>query len=306
MSYCTELSQMDRKTFLQRRKRDSFSIHFLLFVFFICIFVYGEIFAWGFQAHKLITKTAVQTLPVELRSFFLEHEAYLAEHSVDPDLWRKDDKDEAIRHYIDIDLYGNYPFKELPRSFEEAKQKFGEDTVLKRGIIPWWIVVRFDRLVSSMQSGDREAILEDAAALCHYVSDIHVPLHTIENYDGQLTGNDGIHSRFEDTMIEAHADSFKIETGQAHFIEEPLTFTFDIILDSYLLAERILRADTEAKQPGKEYHESEDYDEAYFNSLFEKLGPIAQAQMSNAAVNVGSFWYTAWVKAGKPSLPENH
>ena len=276
-------------------------ISFLLFFFH---WFHGSGYGWGFFAHKWINRRAVDALPATLRPFFERHRTFLSEHSIDPDLWRKNDPKEGVRHYIDIDMYGAYPFEELPREFAAAKKKFGAKTVNDRGIAPWWILRTFDALVRAMRAADEDSMLVYAAALGHYVSDVHMPLHTAENYDGQFTGNKGIHSRFERWMIEQYADSLKITPGEAKLIENPLAFAFEVVLDSYLLCEKLLAADTRAKLPDKTYAGRSDYDPPYYASLFRQTKEIAETQMSRAATAVASLWYSAWVKAGKPALGE--
>ena len=50
--------------------------------------------------------------------------------------------------------------------------------------------------------------LQNVGVLSHYVGDISQPLHVSENYDGQMTGNKGIHQFFETTIIK---DESKIQ-----------------------------------------------------------------------------------------------
>lgn len=259
-------------------------------------------YGWGFLAHKMINRQAVEALPAEMRPFFENHKEYLAEHAIDPDLWRKDDPNEGVRHYIDIDMYGPYPFLELPRFYDVAIQKFSSDTVNSRGIAPWWIENQFNRLVRLMQQNATDSLLIVAAAVGHYVSDLHVPLHTIENYDGQLTGNKGIHFRFEAWMIEEFADKIKWNVKQVVYIDDPRAYMFDVVFNSYLFADGILQADNQSKKPGKRYENKEDYDNEYISALHQRVGPLAEQQMSGAATAVASLWYSAWIKAGKPTL----
>jgi len=268
----------------------------------LILLTHGDGFGWGFLAHKMINRKAAEALPEELRPFFEKRKEYLAEHSIDPDLWRNKDSAEDVRHYIDIDLYGNYPFKELPYSFEAAKQKFGEKTLYSRGIGPWWVVKRYNQLVASVKQEDPKAILLDAAVLGHYISDLYMPLHTTENYDGQLTGNKGIHSRFEALMIEKYAHNVELKVHDAKVIDTPLSFIFEVVLNSYQFVDDILTADTQSKKLHKTYKDRDDYDKEYLASLYNKVGCLAEKQMSAAASAVGSFWYTAWKEAGKPQL----
>ncbi len=259
-------------------------------------------YGWGFLAHKMINRKAVEALPDAMQPFFGKYQEYLAEHAIDPDLWRHGDSNEGVRHYIDIDMYGPYPFTELPRQYDAAIQKFSADTVNSLGIAPWWIEKQFNRLVRLMKQGASDSLLIVAAAIGHYVSDLHMPLHTVENYDGQLTGNKGIHARFEAWMIEEYAHDIHLTVKPAEYIDDPLAFIFGVVMNSYQLADHLLQADNQSKTPGKVYGRREDYDKEYIASLYKESGAIAQSQMSQAAWAVASMWYSAWVKAGKPEL----
>lgn len=285
---------------MKKLNKSPITIYLLRAVFVFLL--HSNSFAWGFLAHKMINRKAVEALPAELRLFFEKHKDYLAEHSIDPDLWREQDSDEAVRHYIDIDLYGKYPFEELPRSFVAAKNKFGENTVNSRGIGPWWVVQYYDQLINSMKQGDTKAILLDAAVLGHYVADLHVPLHTTENYDGQFTGNKGIHYQFEASMIAQFENQIKLKVDKAQLIAEPLSFIFEVVLNSYQFVDDILTADSKSKKPHKTYKMRNDYDEEYYAALFAEVGALAEKQMSAAASAIASFWYSAWNEAGQPRL----
>ena len=43
-----------------------------------------------------------------------------------------------------------------------------------------------------------------AGVMAHYIGDLSQPLHDTKNYDGQLTGQPGIHAFFETTNIDAN------------------------------------------------------------------------------------------------------
>ncbi len=258
--------------------------------------------AWGFTAHRQINYRAVALLPAEMQPFFLRHRNFLAEHAVDPDLWRRQDKAEGVHHYIDIDLYGRYPFRELPRDYKAAVAKFGEDVVRQRGLGPWRVVEFLGKLSRAMRDGNRDETLLTAAALGHYVADLHVPLHTVENYDGQMTGNRGIHKRWESVMIDAFLPDIRLHPAPARYLERPLDAVFGIVLDSYVFADDLLRADDHAKAAGRAYEKPEDYDVGYYSGLYRQTRWIAQRRLESAISDVASFWYTAWRDAGQPSL----
>lgn len=60
---------------------------------------------WGFWGHRKINFMAVFTLPEEMLPLFKSQIVYLSEHAVDADKRRYAAKQEAIRHYIDLDYY---------------------------------------------------------------------------------------------------------------------------------------------------------------------------------------------------------
>ena len=152
---------------------------------------------WGFFGHKKINRLAVFTLPPEMFSFYKEHIEFLTEHAVDPDKRRYATEGEAPRHYIDIDHYGKDPFKIMPKKWNDAVAKFTKDTLYAYGIVPWHIQTIYYRLVNAFEEKNIDYILKNSSDLGHYVADSHVPLHTTKNYDGQLTGQKGIHAFWE-------------------------------------------------------------------------------------------------------------
>ena len=80
--------------------------------------------AWGFNGHKFITDRAIDLLPQEIRPFFLKSRTTLVEHCIDPDTYRTIGfLDEPPRHFLDMDAYGPFPFKELPHDYSEAVAK---------------------------------------------------------------------------------------------------------------------------------------------------------------------------------------
>ena len=76
-----------------------------------------------------------------------------------------------------------------------------ESVVVTNGTGPWRIMQLYRMAVDAFKSGDNKAALEYAGAMSHYIGDLSQPLHVSENYDGQKTGNTGIHSWFETQNI---------------------------------------------------------------------------------------------------------
>ncbi len=81
---------------------------------------------WGFYGHKKINRMAVFTLPPEMMYFFKKNIEFLTDHAPDPDRRKYIDLHEAVKHYIDIDYWGTYPFADLPRKWTNAMTKYVE------------------------------------------------------------------------------------------------------------------------------------------------------------------------------------
>ena len=86
--------------------------------------------AWGLEVHKFIMARAIPLLPPEIRPFFQKYQASIVEHAIDPDLWRTVGwLEEPPRHFLDMDAYGPYPFKDLPHLYDDAVKRYGLEFV---------------------------------------------------------------------------------------------------------------------------------------------------------------------------------
>ena len=260
------------------------------------------IWSWGYFAHKWIHREAIKLLPLPLQSFYQSAADSIIEKAIEPDLRRRRVQNEEFHHYIDIDHYGRYPFTEMPRDYAAAVKKFSADTLLSYGDAPWQIARVLDSLTAAMRSGKTKSVIQFSADLGHYVADLHMPLHTSENYDGKTSGNRGIHSRFEWQMIERFQKQIHLNPSGIDSIANAAEAAFEIVLNSHIWADNILRADTRSRVPLKVYETSDSFDQTYYDKLFALVGPVAEQQMTAATKAVASFWYTAWLRAGRPQL----
>lgn len=284
----------------------------VLFILIILIVSSSQGLGWGFWAHKEINRRAIRLLPPAMKNFFLVHADSIAEHSVDPDLKRSFDSLEQYNHYIDIDYYGKYPFNELPRNYDSARAKFGAETVRKQGLVPWRIAAFTDSLRNAMKQNNQQAILHFAAELGHYVADSHVPLHTVMDYDGVQRGQRGVHKRWESDLTERFGQSYRFPTKGIFSIKNPLKYAFRTILESYTYTEAVFAADARALQVNpyakkmESIRENGDtvytFSDGYYESLKIYDGRLAENRMQKAIVSLASYWYTAWINAGKPAL----
>jgi D-aminopeptidase len=263
-------------------------------------------FGWGYAAHRLITRKACDAMPEPVRVFFVANRNALAEHSIDPDLWRKEDKTEGPRHFLDMDYeaFGKFPFAELPRDFDAAVAKFGKETFDKVGYLPWRIDEYMGAVVEAMKSGDAATMVPIVGAYAHYIEDAHMPLHGVINYDGQFTNQKGVHGRWEWNLVERYESALDAavvaDPTRVRVVASPRDLAFDVLLDSYARHFELLNDDRRAAEG---VAGSLDANETYFARLWELSGDLCIRQMSEAATQVASLWLTAWERAGRPNLP---
>ena len=103
----------------------------------------------------------------------------------------------AAIEYLLLSGYGLYPYPDLPHKWKEAVEKFGEDSLQAYGMVPWHIQMMLGGLTKAFKEKNFSSILKKSAEIGHYIADAHLPLHTSENYDGQLTRQNGIHAFWE-------------------------------------------------------------------------------------------------------------
>ena len=267
-----------------------------LILFILTISVVSLAFSWGATGHRIINQKAPMHLPLSM-SVWKADSMLFAQHASDADN-RKISGDtsfwaEAPRHYIDIDYYPNY--HSIPHSLDSMIMMFGRSTVWNQGTLPWAIVRDLDSLTAQFRRND-PAIVQTMSDLGHYVADAHQPLHCTNNYDGQYTGNNGVHSRYETTMINAFQSSLIIYQDSVQYISSPLDFAFNFIYHSNTFVDSIMQADTYAKSISG-YSGSGSIPSSYTNALWLKVGNFTIDQFQRATVALASLWYTAWVNS---------
>ena len=257
--------------------------------------------AWSFEVHRFIADRAVSLLPPPLRPFFEAHRAAVVEHSIDPDLWRTAGfAEEDSNHHLSLDAYAGAP---VPRDLKDALRQYGESTVRQRGTLPWRLAEMFNRLVMVFRTlgagHDRIAIDAApflAAVIGHYISDAHVPFHASVNSDGQLTGQAGIHGRFERDLFLRYRQRLVVKTGSLLPVGSPRDFAFEVLASSGALAGPVLDADRRALA-GRKAH-----DARYFDAFFPAVQSILERRLSESIAAVASLIVAAWEAAGRPAL----
>jgi hypothetical protein len=253
--------------------------------------------AWGRGGHRLVVNKAVDTLPPGIREFFDTNRNFLLQHVTDPlDVIAKTPA-ERHNHFIALDKYGRFPFETLPRDYKAAVTKFGKTKLEANGLLPWQIGVYSKKLTEALKDGKWEEAKLDAAILANYVAEAHDPFNTTDNFDGHLSGQPAVNERFGTTLIDRYSSFFPMRPNDAFFISDPTDRAFEACLGSHSWLETILLADRNARRGENSFTDE------YYDRFYNQAAAILIRQLSDAATDVGSFWLTAWVNAGRPQLP---
>ncbi|GAB3425495.1 zinc dependent phospholipase C family protein [Niabella aquatica] len=268
---------------------------------------------WGFLVHRTVAQLAIYQLPKPMRSFFYVNKDSLVYSAPRPDIRRTQDETEGSKHYIDMERFGENAFKEVPHDFNEAVDKYSLDTLNKYGTLPYVVVEYMDRLTHAFRSQNADSIVFYAADLSHYIADAHVPLHTSINYDGQLTGQHGLHDLWETTVPEVEITNYTLSSRhKAKYIESVSGEIWKIIEHTFSLLPEMFAKEIEIS---KNFTDSTKYhwevrwgkNRRFYTSEFAKqyskaLKSSINDQLVASSNAVADFWYTAWVNAGKPDL----
>jgi hypothetical protein len=261
-------------------------------------------FAWGTAAHRIIMSRAIDILPAEIRPFFERFRAELVLRTIDPDTYRTVGWDDDPNHFVNLgaDELGPYPFTALPREYGAAVEKFGMVALKRLGMLPWREAEEFGNMRRAMEgfkrnfaSSPTDTVLF-AAVAAHYIQDATQPLHASNNFDGQLTRQNGIHARFETALIARYESKLNLTPAPPRVVASARDFAFEELLKSFLDVEPLLAADKEAVAG------NDTYDNEYFDRFFAKVKPMVEERLSSAITATASLFLSAWDAAGRPVL----
>lgn len=267
---------------------------------------------WGFYAHRLINRQAVFSLPPEMSRFYKKNINFITEHAVDPDKRRYAIKEEAPRHYIDLDDYGDSAAYKLPRYYKHAVEELSLDTLQKYGMVPWHVQTMKYRLTNAFKVHDVERILKYSAEIGHYIGDAHVPLHTTKNYNGQLTNQVGIHGLWESRIPESFAMNYDLWIGKAEYVENTQLAIWKAVQDANAALDSVLGFEMEVREKLSQdkWYSFEQrgagmtkvFSSEFTDAYNQKLDGMVERQFKRSIKLTADIWFTCWVDAGQPDL----
>jgi hypothetical protein len=269
--------------------------------------------SWGFLMHRTVHQMAIYELPKPMQPFFYKNMDYMVKHSIRPDERRNSDPTEATKHFIDFEAYGDSAAWKMPYKWEAAVAKYSQDTLLKYGHVPYVIMQLKERLTNAFRQQNRDSILFYAADIGHYIGDAHVPLHTTLNYDGQLTGQKGLHSLWESMVPEIELSNYNLSSHhKAKYLKNPEGRIWESLRSTFKMVDDVLRFEREVSKgftDSTKYRvqirrgrEVKSYSTAFAKAYAEKINRAVNEQAVRSADMLADFLYTAWVDGGKPNM----
>jgi hypothetical protein len=257
-------------------------------------------FGWGNVGHRIInTRTILSVTPA--MSFWGSWSDSLAAHGSDADNRKSSDPTEAPKHYIDIDNYPEFiTTGYITQNFDSLVLLHGYSFVMDQGILPWAIKNTFDSLQTAFQNNQFNKAMLLAADLGHYIGDLCMTLHITRNYNGQYSGQTGIHSRYESTMIGTYNGQIVYSGDSLFYINDVLDFTFNLLYDNYTYVDSVLKCDSIAKAFAGNTTSS-----VYYSKLWELSKGFTTKLFKDASHKLTSLIYTAWINAGSPVSVED-
>jgi hypothetical protein len=251
---------------------------------------------WGGQVHHYIAQHYSAHLPPWVDGL-RAYDAVVDDESTVPDERKGSTPGEAEKHYIDIDWYPEWLAGTFPHDRATLEARYGDYAVRSHGLLPWAIEDTYATLTQQIRTGSWSAAALTIGDLSHYVADATQPLHCTENYDGDMTGQGGIHSRYESVMMAGHIDDLVAPTAPAESLASAREAAFACIGDSYAAVAGLLRADEDALRSAS------GYDATYYALLWNSTATMTRARIDSAIVLTASLVYSAWIDAGRPAVP---
>jgi hypothetical protein len=254
--------------------------------------------SWGEKGHNKINSSSTSFFPNRIKNL-KDWNAGLTEHASDPDKVRNGDRSEANRHFIDIDNFPDFvATHKIIEDQDAAKQAYTFAFMVKNGRLPWATDSTYKALVQNFKKKEWKNAMLTAAYLGHYVGDGHMPLHLTNNYDGKLTSQSGIHSRYESTMVSKFLTEINYKSSKVKKIKDVKTYIFNYIYDNYKYKDSLLMADKLAFTAA-----GNEYSDLYYQNLWKSTKGFTIKLLEDSSKSMAALIYTAWIEAGKPKIP---
>ena len=266
---------------------------YITLLLILCLFLVS----WGSKGHYAINNKCPESFPTTMNAFKVWADS-LDLHGSDADNRKSTDATESPKHFIDIDNYADFKSKgRIYSTYDSIVAQNGVNYVTSNGTLPWATRNTYDSLKVAFKQRKWHKAMLLASDLGHYVGDGHMPLHISANYDGQKTGQSGVHSRYESDMVYNYYSSLILYTGSSvSYVGGNVNkYIFDYIYKNQHYVDSVLFADKYAV--GLDAY----YGTTYSAALWSKA-KFTTTLFKNASHALAELIYSAWVDAGSPAF----
>ena len=253
--------------------------------------------SWGSKGHSIINRKCPESFPASMNAFRIWADS-LSMHASDADSRKSADKSESPKHYLDVENYAEFiSTGRIASTYDSIVSRHGSSSVISNGTLPWATMNMYDTLKADFIKCKWHKAMLDASDLGHYVADGHMPLHISANYDGQDTGNSGIHSRYESSMVSSYQSELNFYSGDSvHAVSNVPNYIFNYIYFNHRYVDSVLIADTYATKLAGNTSSN-----TYTTALWNKT-TFTKGLFHNASHTLAELIYNAWSEAGKPAF----
>lgn len=256
---------------------------------------------WGSVGHRIINKRTNLSFP-SVMNLFQWFPDSMAVHGSDADIRKNNDPSEDYRHYIDIEYYPEFlATGRIPQNWDSLVALHGLNFVIGNGYVPFAIIATTDSVKRYFQLHDWRNAMLKAADLGHYVADAYNPLHCTRYYNGWSSFSNGIHSRYETSLINRDTAFIQYTGSSVNYINNINNFAFDIVYSSNSYRDSVYRADSIAHTIAGNTSSSQ-----YYQEFWNRAGNFTIQFFKNASYKIMCLVYTAWVDAGSPVFVANN
>jgi hypothetical protein len=250
---------------------------------------------WGAVGHRMINRKFGLSFPAAMSplSWFIDSMAF---HASDADYRKNTDPTEEYRHYIDIEYYSEFlSTGRIPQNWDSLVALHGLNFVIGNGYVPFAIIATTDSVKKYFELHNWQMAMLKAADLGHYVADAHNPLHCTRYYNGWSTFSNGIHSRYETSLITRDTAFIQYSGNTVTLINDINNFAFNIVYSTHPYVDSVYYADSVAHTIAGNTSSTQ-----YYQEFWNRAGNYTINLFKNASYKLACLVYTAWVNAGSP------
>lgn len=252
---------------------------------------------WGNDGHKIISGNTTLSFTASM-SYLLSWKDTLIFYCSEADYRKSDDPDESPRHYINVDDYPEFiSTGKIPQTLDSVIAIHGSYFVYEQGVLPYTIISVYDSIKINLINHNWHRAMLLAADLGHYVGDLFMPLHITRNYNGQFTNQNGVHSRFETSMIKRYKSEIVYGGDSIAHIENVRDYVFSTLYSNYSYVDSVLYADSLAKVLAGGTTSGN----VYYQKLWDLSKYFTIRIFKDASKTLAELLYSAWIDAGCPT-----